>query len=83
MLWCRLLPSLVCSWQYYHWGHFNRDHLFLARHWQVDGAQCLSAIIPVIQGGVLLIATMVIGVNMLVDMTYALIDPKLGSGGHS
>ena len=38
---------------------------------------------PVIQGGVLLIATMVIGVNMLVDVTYALIDPKLGSGGHS
>ena len=38
---------------------------------------------PVIQGGVLLIAIMVIGVNMLVDVAYALIDPKLGSGGHS
>ena len=32
---------------------------------------------PVVQGGVLLIATMVITVNMLVDVVYALINPKI------
>lgn len=32
---------------------------------------------PVVQGGVLLIATMVITVNMLVDVLYALINPKV------
>ena len=32
---------------------------------------------PVIQGGILLIATMVIAINALVDILYALINPKM------
>jgi dipeptide transport system permease protein len=32
---------------------------------------------PVIQGGILLTALVVIGVNLLVDMLYGLIDPRI------
>ena len=34
---------------------------------------------PVIQGGVLFIATMVVSINVIVDLIYALINPKMRS----
>lgn len=32
---------------------------------------------PVIQGGILLIATMVVGINLFVDFLYAIVNPKI------
>lgn len=32
---------------------------------------------PAVQGGVLIIATMIIGINLAVDVTYALLDPRI------
>lgn len=43
--------------------------------WMV--ASVTSRDYPVIQGGILLIALMIIVINMLVDLSYALINPKL------
>jgi len=36
---------------------------------------------PVVQGGILITATLVIAVNLLVDLLYAWIDPRLRHGG--
>jgi dipeptide transport system permease protein len=32
---------------------------------------------PVVQGGILIVASLVIGVNLLVDLTYGLINPRI------
>ena len=35
---------------------------------------------PALQGGVLLISTVVIGVNLIVDLVYGVIDPRIRHG---
>ena len=35
---------------------------------------------PVVQGGVLLAATIVIAVNLIVDVLYGLINPRIRTG---
>jgi dipeptide transport system permease protein len=35
---------------------------------------------PALQGGVMLISSIVIGVNLLVDLTYGLINPRIRHG---
>ena len=46
--------------------------------WLVESVQRRDY--PVLQGGVLLIATVVIGVNLLVDVLYGLINPRIRHG---
>jgi dipeptide transport system permease protein len=36
---------------------------------------------PALQGGVMLVSTLVIVVNLLVDLTYGLINPRIRHGG--
>ncbi|MEO7256166.1 MAG: peptide ABC transporter permease, partial [Casimicrobium sp.] len=35
---------------------------------------------PALQGGVMLISSVVIGVNLLVDLTYGFINPRIRHG---
>jgi len=35
---------------------------------------------PALQGGVMLVSTIVIGVNLMVDLTYGLINPRIRHG---
>ena len=35
---------------------------------------------PALQGGVMLISTVVIGVNLIVDLVYGVIDPRIRHG---
>jgi len=44
-------------------------------NWLIHGVQ--SRDYPVVQGGILLIATIVITVNLLVDMLYGVINPRI------
>lgn len=44
-------------------------------NWLIHGVQ--SRDYPVVQGGILLIATIVITVNLLVDLTYGIINPRI------
>jgi dipeptide transport system permease protein len=37
---------------------------------------------PVLQGGMLLLGVVVMTVNLLVDVTYGLINPRIRQGGH-
>jgi dipeptide transport system permease protein len=47
-------------------------------NWLVHGV--LARDYPVVQGGILLIATMVIAVNLLVDALYGVINPRIRHG---
>jgi len=47
-------------------------------NWLVHGVQ--SRDYPVVQGGILLVATVVIGVNLLVDLLYGVINPRIRHG---
>jgi dipeptide transport system permease protein len=47
-------------------------------NWLVHGVQ--SRDYPVVQGGILLIATIVISVNLLVDLLYGVINPRIRHG---
>ena len=47
-------------------------------NWLVHGVQ--SRDYPVVQGGILLIATIVIAVNLLVDVLYGVINPRIRHG---
>jgi dipeptide transport system permease protein len=47
-------------------------------NWLIHGVQ--SRDYPVVQGGILLIATIVITVNLLVDLTYGLVNPRIRHG---
>ena len=44
-------------------------------NWLVHGVQ--SRDYPVVQGGILLVATIVISVNLLVDLLYGVINPRI------
>ena len=44
-------------------------------NWLIHGVQ--SRDYPVVQGGILLIATIVISVNLIVDMLYGVINPRI------
>jgi dipeptide transport system permease protein len=56
----------------------DRDDLLLAGHRQVDGRQHLSRRdYPVVQGGLLLIAAIVMVVNLTVDVLYGLVNPRI------
>jgi dipeptide transport system permease protein len=44
-------------------------------HWLVESVQRRDY--PVLQGGVLLVATLVILVNLMVDLTYGLLNPRI------
>ena len=44
-------------------------------NWLIHGVQ--SRDYPVVQGGILLIATIVITVNLVVDMLYGVINPRI------
>jgi dipeptide transport system permease protein len=44
-------------------------------HWLVDAIQQRDY--PVLQGGTLLIAVLVMGVNLLVDVTYGVLNPRI------
>ena len=44
-------------------------------NWLVHGVQ--SRDYPVVQGGILLVATIVISVNLLVDLTYGVVNPRI------
>jgi ABC-type dipeptide/oligopeptide/nickel transport system permease component len=47
-------------------------------NWLIHGVQ--SRDYPVVQGGILLIAAIVIGVNLVVDMLYGVINPRIRHG---
>ena len=47
-------------------------------NWLIHGVQ--SRDYPVVQGGILLVATIVITVNLLVDLTYGLVNPRIRHG---
>jgi dipeptide transport system permease protein len=47
-------------------------------NWLIHGVQ--SRDYPVVQGGILLIATIVITVNLIVDMLYGVINPRIRHG---
>jgi dipeptide transport system permease protein len=47
-------------------------------NWLVHGVQARDY--PVVQGGILLIAGIVIAVNLLVDLTYGIINPRIRHG---
>ena len=44
-------------------------------NWLVHGVQ--SRDYPVVQGGILLVATIVITVNLIVDLTYGVVNPRI------
>jgi dipeptide transport system permease protein len=44
-------------------------------NWLIHGVQ--SRDYPVVQGGILLIATLVIGVNLIVDLLYGVVNPRI------
>jgi dipeptide transport system permease protein len=44
-------------------------------NWLVHGVQ--SRDYPVVQGGILLVATIVISVNLIVDLTYGVVNPRI------
>ena len=44
-------------------------------NWLVHGVQ--SRDYPVVQGGILLVATLVIGVNLVVDLLYGVVNPRI------
>jgi dipeptide transport system permease protein len=37
---------------------------------------------PALQGGVLLVAAVIMMVNLLVDLTYGILNPRIRHGGH-
>lgn len=43
--------------------------------WLIDALQCRDY--PVVQGGSLLITTMIILVNLLVDLLYGVVNPRI------
>ncbi len=45
------------------------------RRWLIDALQRRDY--PVVQGGVLLVATMIILVNLLVDLLYGVVNPRI------
>ncbi len=47
-------------------------------NWLIHGVQ--SRDYPVVQGGILLIATIVISVNLLVDLLYGIVNPRIRHG---
>jgi dipeptide transport system permease protein len=47
-------------------------------NWLVHGVQ--SRDYPVVQGGILLVAAIVIGVNLIVDVLYGVINPRIRHG---
>ena len=47
-------------------------------NWLIHGVQ--SRDYPVVQGGLLLVATIVIAVNLLVDLLYGLVNPRIRHG---
>lgn len=58
-------------------GDPDRNHLLwpgLGR-WLIDALQRRDY--PVVQGGVLLVATMIILVNLLVDLLYGVVNPRI------
>jgi dipeptide transport system permease protein len=44
-------------------------------NWLIHGVQ--SRDYPVVQGGILLIATIVISVNLIVDLLYGVVNPRI------
>jgi dipeptide transport system permease protein len=47
-------------------------------HWLIDSIGRRDY--PALQGGVMLISTVVIGVNLIVDVVYGVIDPRIRHG---
>jgi dipeptide transport system permease protein len=47
-------------------------------HWLIDSIGRRDY--PALQGGVMLISTVVIGVNLVVDLVYGVIDPRIRHG---
>ena len=47
-------------------------------NWLIHGVQ--SRDYPVVQGGILLIAAIVITVNLIVDMLYGVVNPRIRHG---
>ena len=47
-------------------------------HWLIDSIGRRDY--PALQGGVMLISAVVIGVNLLVDLVYGVIDPRIRHG---
>ncbi len=58
----------------------DRDDLRLAGHRQLADPRRQSRDYPVVQGGILLIATIVISVNLVVDLLYGVINPRIRHG---
>jgi ABC-type dipeptide/oligopeptide/nickel transport system permease component len=62
-------------------GSFILEYLF---SWPGIGQLMVDAVLyrdyPVVQGGTLLLAAIYLGINLLVDVTYALIDPRIRYG---
>jgi dipeptide transport system permease protein len=55
----------------------DRDDLLLAGHRQVDGRFRVRRDYAVIQGGLLMIAAVIMLVNLAVDLIYGLINPRI------
>src|SRR5919201_4750707 len=62
-------------------GSFILEYLF---SWPGIGQLMVDAVLfrdyPVVQGGTLLLAAIYLGINLLVDVAYALIDPRIRYG---
>jgi peptide/nickel transport system permease protein len=62
-------------------GSFILESLF---SWPGIGRLMVDAVLyrdyPVVQGGTLLLAAMYLGINLLVDLAYAVIDPRIRYG---
>ncbi len=58
-------------------GAILTETIFVARsgRWLIDALQRRDY--PVVQGGVLLVATMIILVNLLVDLLYGVVNPRI------
>jgi dipeptide transport system permease protein len=68
---------LVCRWDAAGGRHPDGNHFSwpgLGR-WLIDALQRRDY--PVVQGGVLLVATMIILVNLLVDLLYGVVNPRI------
>lgn len=53
--------------------------------WPGVGRMIVDAIsqrdFPVVQGGVIMLALLMVGVNLIIDLSYAIIDPRIKVGG--
>ena len=58
----------------------HRDDLLLAGHRQLADPGVQPRDYPAVQGGILLIATIIISVNLIVDLLYGVINPRIRHG---